>query len=389
MFASEMFAVAVGEEEKAAIAEAVRKLVDVKRNGVELSDDMKEAVVDMFAGSAKKVGDIKQWTAEMIGGVGADAYRATHKKEAPPYETTILRTWAADTKLIGTAADDDHLFAALGAGGGGGEGGADMLMLEEKMRELAVLREQLEEQIREQKGQSPDITIGWKKKLRHDTEETGLSATEITALDCSLETGGAIPSHTIADVAYGTGASMVQPVKDHRKGGGSTLSMMLKETPTLSGKRKIVTHLTSLARVYAEEGQPIEASLVQCWSTEAQEAFQNDTKGFFTYLEDYRRTYAGRAIAPCTFDQRIAARSKHDEDGPSRDELKKVQAQIASALSQLESLKAENAKLKKEVQSFRNNGPRGGGGDFVDPRVKCFKCGETGHKAANCPHADA
>ena len=51
--------------------------------------------------------------------------------------------------------------------------------------------------------------------------------------------------------------------------------------------------------------------------------------------------------------------------------------------------KAEIAKLKKELSSFRSAGPRGTGGDFVDPRVKCFKCGKSGHKQSDCPNEQA
>ena len=101
---------AVGDEEKAALAEATRNLVCVKRNDVELTVRMQEALGGAIAKSAKTVEGMKPWNAKLLGAVGADLFKEFHSEDAGVLDKHMLEGWAADAKPAASAGGAVNLF---------------------------------------------------------------------------------------------------------------------------------------------------------------------------------------------------------------------------------------------------------------------------------------
>ena len=70
--------------------------------------------------------------------------------------------------------------------------------------------------------------------------------------------------------------------------------------------------------------------------------------------------------------------------------LKELKDTVKSAKSEISSLKGELGNLKAELNKIKRQGnpggPKGGPKPRDDSNLTCYKCGQKGHRADDCPN---
>jgi hypothetical protein len=151
----------------------------------------------------------------------------------------------------------------------------------------------------------------------------------------------------------------------------------------------------NLIRDFAHNGQIQESVLLSQWLSEVTSGFKGEDEAMIHYLRAYRRLYAGRGL-PMMWDERMAVRARNETRalaGPTCSKVD-VERMVSAALA------SQGADMKREIQQLKASRQTGvkkpvGGEETAEARakrvakIKCFKCNQKGHMAADCPEASA
>ena len=225
--------------------------------------------------------------------------------------------------------------------------------------------------------------------LKSDKEAQGLSGVRIVTLAAALELGKVPgPGEVAANFSFGSDPRTADVTKRRKKAGIQTMYTILCDT---KGDVRLMlnSHFVDVVREYSDRGMIQEASRITQFWAETQSVSQ-DNAVLVQYLMEYFKKYTGRGI-PVIVDVLVAQRvlGSRGTSGASgaemtafRDSLKSVRDELKEAKRDLASVKAELGRVKS------NQGPRPGPGGATNPfaNLTCHKCGEKGHKAADCPN---
>jgi hypothetical protein len=223
--------------------------------------------------------------------------------------------------------------------------------------------------------------------LQKDKDAQGISGARRICLSVGLELGRApIGGEVLGKVFYGSHVTPTDLIKRNRKAGVKMLNSILNSGSNV--RRDLSVHFGNLVRDYSGKQLIMEASLVTQWWAETQ-TISHDDKVLAAYITEYFMKYPGRGL-PTTIDVVIATRVTGSmTGGVSTDALKEVKdsfkTQIAQLKTEVGNLRSELGKVKKNPNPKKPDAKKEGEKTGKGP--KCWKCGEIGHYAADCPNA--
>ena len=232
-------------------------------------------------------------------------------------------------------------------------------------------------------------------KAKNDIKAQGISGARVLALSMSLEVGvvQSLTKVMHGKLAYGADPRTMEEVRTAKKAGIMTLTKVIEAKDTSA----LVTHFMSLAREYATRQMIEESTLISRFWAETSVHFPGDQ--VFPYLVEYlHKVYCGRGL-PTVFDLALAWRVTRGDDGAAAD-VAKVKKEMKAVTEALAEAKREAKESKEAVKALRTANdtltqrvgqlrpaPTKPGEQSAGKGKKCFKCGEFGHIAANCPNA--
>ena len=232
-------------------------------------------------------------------------------------------------------------------------------------------------------------------KAKIDIKAQGISGARVLALSMSLEVGvvQSLTKVMHGKLAYGADPRTMEEVRTAKKAGIMTLTKVIEAKDTSA----LVTHFMSLAREYVTRQMIEESTLISSFWAETSVHFPGDQ--VFPYLTEYlHKVYCGRGL-PTVFDLALAWRVTRGDDGAAAD-VAKVKKEMKAVTEALAEAKREAKESKEAVKALRTANdtltqrvgqlrpaPTKPGEQSAGKGKKCFKCGEFGHIAANCPNA--
>jgi|TARA_B110000238_G_scaffold70171_1_gene76971 hypothetical protein len=226
-----------------------------------------------------------------------------------------------------------------------------------------------------------------------DCVSQGLPFDGVVALSASQEKGSIVHAHEIRENRAFEDPRGFEVVKRCCKYDDFTLSKMLARGVKAMGDILQLHH--NLIRDFAHNGQIQESVLLSQWLSEVTSGFKGEDEAMIHYLRAYRRLYAGRGL-PMMWDERMAVRARNETRalaGPTCSKVD-VERMVSAALA------SQGADMKREIQQLKASRQTGvkkpvGGEETAEARakrvakIKCFKCNQKGHMAADCPEASA
>ena len=328
-----------------------------ERNGVTFKSSFVAVIVNYLVEADVDVEEIKGASEEVCLATINEAWMATHETDLPKIRLASVKTWLGVSSSSVTSNEgvddkiDTHVDATEEELDLFGKGGPSS-------RELAALR-------REAKNQN----MSGKRMLR---------------LSLALELGR-VPAmgEVIGTVFWGSDARIADAVKQQRKAGVPTLSVIL------AGKNPryaVSMHIVSLTRAYSEMNSMEEASRLTQLLNDATEV-SHEEGVFVQYLQELLKKYPGMGI-PVTSDVLIAQRivGSRAVGGVSSEQFKELKELVKTVKADAEQARRESSTLKAElgrVKAGKGNPTPGKAG--AEQRV-CHYCGEQGHIARFCPN---
>ena len=347
-----------------ALKTSIATLLKTERNGTVLPAVIVDVLVEYFV-QVVEVKDVQEVDISNILEDAKDAWaRANDGDELPPFHVRKLSTFSGTPK-------------------------ADVKKLSEVHKAPSVRLDEEDEDDLDVLFGDAGASDRELDTFNKDRDAQGISGARRICLSVGLELGRApIGGEVLGKVFYGSHVTPTDLIKRNRKAGVKMLNSILNSGSNV--RRDLSVHFGNLVRDYSGKQLIMEASLVTQWWAETQ-TISHDDKVLAAYITEYFMKYPGRGL-PTTIDVVIATRVTGSmTGGVSSDALKEVKDSVKSQIAQLKTevnnLRSELGKVKKNPNpSNKTPGKKEGEKEAKGP--KCWKCGEVGHFAADCPNAD-
>ena len=375
----------------------LREHLETPRNGVKLLGKQVEILLKLIPTVCENMVEFKSLPHPVVRDILKSGWQVEYQVEALPVVVSRCQKWQSgvETSTQNQADHDTALRLALGddavaddfanacplAGEaqGGAQGSVPTLL--QAMNDPKT------------SGMLKGLSASQLKAVHSDCVGQGLPVDGVVALSASQEKGSIVHPHEIRENCAFEDPRGFDVVKKCCKYDEFTYSKLLQR-----GVKALLDILQlhhNLIRDYAHNGDVKQSVLLSQWLSEVSSGFKGDDEAMIHYLRAYRRLYAGRGL-PMMWDERMAVRARNETRAAAGPSMSKadVEKMVASSLAaQASQMKSQIDQLKSQSRQQVRVPKQGDESAEAKAKrlakMKCFKCGNKGHIAADCPEAGA
>lgn len=217
-----------------------------------------------------------------------------------------------------------------------------------------------------------------------DITAQGIGGFDIMNLEMGIETGKPPTMDNMQGMAYRASVATTPHIMRLRK----ALILLLCQIIASKNMTKFTNHMTRLSEAYAERGKFVLATRVQRWFACLQRIRPEEK--MFAYVEEYRTKYEGRGLPVVDLDAEILLRvSQKDLEAQVATNHAAIERRIDAAVN--EAFRKAGGKLtgaKVPTQKDDDNVKKDPPPAHILATMRCWKCGQKGHRSRECPNAD-